>query len=78
VAISLHSATSGSVAGLAETSLRALTKLQPTLPSRRLRPPMPSPDGHRRPPAAWRLLTSTPASCTPAPIHWTSWPFTSP
>jgi predicted DNA-binding transcriptional regulator YafY len=34
VAISLHSATAGSVAGLEEASLRALTKLQPTLPSR--------------------------------------------
>jgi predicted DNA-binding transcriptional regulator YafY len=34
VAISLHTATAGSVAGLEETSLRALTKLQQTLPSR--------------------------------------------
>ena len=34
VAISLHTATTGSVAGLAETSLRALTKLQQMLPSR--------------------------------------------
>jgi predicted DNA-binding transcriptional regulator YafY len=34
VAISLHTATTGSVAGLEETSLRALTKLQQTLPSR--------------------------------------------
>jgi len=34
VAISLHTATTGSVAGLAETSLRALTKLQQLLPSR--------------------------------------------
>jgi predicted DNA-binding transcriptional regulator YafY len=34
VAISLHSATAGGVAGLEEASLRALTKLQPTLPPR--------------------------------------------
>jgi predicted DNA-binding transcriptional regulator YafY len=34
VAISLHAATTGSVAGLEETSLRALTKLQQMLPSR--------------------------------------------
>jgi len=34
VAISLHSAATGSVAGLEEISLRALTKLQQTLPSR--------------------------------------------
>src|SRR5580700_2418481 len=34
VAISLHSATTGSVAGLEETALRALTKLQQMLPSR--------------------------------------------
>ncbi len=34
VAISLYSAATGSVAGLEETSLRALTKLQQTLPSR--------------------------------------------
>jgi predicted DNA-binding transcriptional regulator YafY len=34
VAISLHSATTGSVAGLEETALRALTKLQAMLPSR--------------------------------------------
>ena len=34
VAISLHTATAGSVAGLEETSLRALTKLQQMLPSR--------------------------------------------
>jgi predicted DNA-binding transcriptional regulator YafY len=34
VAISLHSATTGSVAGLEETSLRALTKLQQMLPAR--------------------------------------------
>jgi predicted DNA-binding transcriptional regulator YafY len=34
VAISLHSATNGSVAGLEETALRALTKLQQLLPSR--------------------------------------------
>jgi len=34
VAISLHTAATGSVAGLAETSLRALTKLQQILPSR--------------------------------------------
>ncbi len=34
VAISLHMATTGSVAGLEETSLRALTKLQQMLPSR--------------------------------------------
>jgi predicted DNA-binding transcriptional regulator YafY len=34
VAISLHTATTGSVAGLEETSLRALTKLQQMLPSR--------------------------------------------
>ena len=34
VAISLHMATTGSVAGLAEASLRALTKLQQMLPSR--------------------------------------------
>jgi predicted DNA-binding transcriptional regulator YafY len=34
VAISLHSAATGSVAGLEETSLRALTKLQQMLPSR--------------------------------------------
>ena len=34
VAISLHSATTGSVAGLEESSLRALTKLQQMLPSR--------------------------------------------
>ncbi len=34
VAISLHTATTGSVAGLEETALRALTKLQQTLPSR--------------------------------------------
>jgi predicted DNA-binding transcriptional regulator YafY len=34
VAISLHTATTGSVAGLEESSLRALTKLQQTLPSR--------------------------------------------
>ena len=34
VAISLHIATTGSVAGLEETALRALTKLQQTLPSR--------------------------------------------
>ena len=34
VAISLHTAATGSVAGLAETSLRALTKLQQMLPSR--------------------------------------------
>ena len=34
VAISLHAATTSSVAGLEETSLRALTKLQQTLPSR--------------------------------------------
>ena len=34
VAIGLHTATTGSVAGLEETSLRALTKLQQMLPSR--------------------------------------------
>ena len=34
VAISLHAATTSSVAGLEESSLRALTKLQQTLPSR--------------------------------------------
>jgi len=34
VAISLHTAAAGSVAGLEETSLRALTKLQQMLPSR--------------------------------------------
>ncbi len=34
VAISLHAATTGSVAGLEETSLRALTKLREMLPSR--------------------------------------------
>jgi len=34
VAISLHAATTGSVAGLEESSLRALTKLQQTMPSR--------------------------------------------
>jgi predicted DNA-binding transcriptional regulator YafY len=34
VAISLHSAATGSVAGLEETALRALTKLQAMLPSR--------------------------------------------
>ena len=34
VAISLHTATNGSVAGLEETALRALTKLQQMLPSR--------------------------------------------
>jgi predicted DNA-binding transcriptional regulator YafY len=34
VAISLHAATTGSVAGLEETALRALTKLQQMLPSR--------------------------------------------
>src|SRR6516164_10568538 len=34
VAISLHTAASGSVAGLEETALRALTKLQQMLPSR--------------------------------------------
>ena len=34
VAISLHTATTSSVAGLEESSLRALTKLQQTLPSR--------------------------------------------
>jgi predicted DNA-binding transcriptional regulator YafY len=34
VAISLHMATTGSVAGLEETALRALTKLQQMLPSR--------------------------------------------
>jgi predicted DNA-binding transcriptional regulator YafY len=34
VALSLHTATTGSVAGLEETSLRALTKLQQMLPSR--------------------------------------------
>src|ERR1700735_4538907 len=34
VAISLHTATTSSVAGLEETSLRALTKLQQMLPSR--------------------------------------------
>jgi len=34
VAISLHTATTGSVAGLEESALRALTKLQQTLPSR--------------------------------------------
>lgn len=34
VAISLHSAATGSVAGLEETALRALTKLQQMLPSR--------------------------------------------
>ena len=34
VAISLHTAATGSVAGLEETSLRALTKLQQMLPSR--------------------------------------------
>jgi len=34
VAISLHTATAGSVVGLEETSLRALTKLKQTLPSR--------------------------------------------
>ena len=34
VAISLHTATTGNVAGLEETSLRALTKLQQMLPSR--------------------------------------------
>ena len=34
VAISLHTATTGSVAGLEETALRALTKLRQTLPSR--------------------------------------------
>jgi len=34
VAISLHMATTGSVAGLEESSLRALTKLQQMLPSR--------------------------------------------
>jgi len=34
VAISLHTATTGSVAGLEETSLRALTKVQQMLPSR--------------------------------------------
>jgi predicted DNA-binding transcriptional regulator YafY len=34
VAIGLHAATTGSVAGLEETSLRALTKLQQMLPSR--------------------------------------------
>ena len=34
VAISLHTATTGSVAGLEESSLRALTKLQQMLPSR--------------------------------------------
>jgi predicted DNA-binding transcriptional regulator YafY len=34
VAISLHAATTGSVAGLEESSLRALTKLEQTLPSR--------------------------------------------
>jgi predicted DNA-binding transcriptional regulator YafY len=34
VAISLHSATTGSVTGLEETSLRALTKLQQMMPSR--------------------------------------------
>ena len=33
VAISLHTATTGSVAGLEETALRALTKLQQMLPS---------------------------------------------
>jgi predicted DNA-binding transcriptional regulator YafY len=33
VAISLHMATTGSVAGRAEASLRALTKLQQMLPS---------------------------------------------
>ncbi len=38
VAISLHTATTGSVAGLEETALRALTKLQQTLPSRRSSP----------------------------------------
>jgi predicted DNA-binding transcriptional regulator YafY len=34
VAISLHTATTGSVAGLEETALRALTKLQQMMPSR--------------------------------------------
>ena len=34
MAISLHTATTGSVAGLEESALRALTKLQQTLPSR--------------------------------------------
>jgi predicted DNA-binding transcriptional regulator YafY len=34
VAISLHAATTSNVAGLEESSLRALTKLQQTLPSR--------------------------------------------
>ena len=34
VAISLHTATNGSVAGMEETALRALTKLQQMLPSR--------------------------------------------
>src|SRR5579859_4711700 len=34
VAIGLHTAATGSVTGLAETSLRALTKLQQMLPSR--------------------------------------------
>src|SRR5207302_8149264 len=34
VAISLHTATTGSVAGLEESALRALTKLQQMLPSR--------------------------------------------
>ena len=34
VAISLHTAATGSVAGLEETALRALTKLQQMLPSR--------------------------------------------
>ena len=34
IAISLHTATTSSVAGLEESSLRALTKLQQTLPSR--------------------------------------------
>ena len=34
VAISLHTATTGSVAGLEESSLRALTKLRQMLPSR--------------------------------------------
>jgi predicted DNA-binding transcriptional regulator YafY len=34
VAISLHTATAGSVAGLEETALRALTKLQQMMPSR--------------------------------------------
>src|ERR1700724_261714 len=71
VAISLHTATTGSVAGLEETALRALTKLQQMLPSR-LRHrisafhattiPLTGP-GAQRDRAAPELLTAVAAAC---------------